>query len=50
MTGRSPAAQVIKLAAAATAESKFKMLRTIVSSKTASANVPCTVSTGEPAV
>ena len=37
-------------AAAATAESKFKMLSAIVSSSTASPKPPSTVSTGDPAV
>ncbi len=46
--GRPPAASTIRAAAAAIAESWFRTERTKVSSSTDSANVPVTVSTGEP--
>ena len=46
--GRSPAALVMRDAADATAESKFRIERSSVSSRTASAKVPSTSSTGEP--
>jgi hypothetical protein len=48
MHGRSPAAYAIRAAADATALSWLRMLSVSVSSSTASAKVPSTVSTGEP--
>ena len=48
MHGRPPAAAVIRLAAAATAQSWLSTLSTRVSSSTASAKVPSTTSSGEP--
>ncbi len=46
--GRSPAAAVIRDAAAATAQSWLSTDSARVSSRTASAKVPSTTSTGEP--
>ena len=48
MQGRPMAAVVIRLAALATALSWLRMLRTRVSSSTASAKVPSTTRIGEP--
>ena len=48
MHGRPPAADVIRLAAAATAQSWLRMLSATVSSSTASAKVPSTTRMGEP--
>src|SRR5664280_3514433 len=47
-SGRCPAAQTIREAAEATAESWLRMLSASVSSSTASPNVPSTVKMGEP--
>ena len=48
ISGRPPAAVTIRAAAEAIAQSWLSTDRTSVSSSTASANVPVTVSTGEP--
>lgn len=48
ITGRPPAAEVIREAAAAIAESWLRIERITVSRITASAKLPSTVSSGEP--